>query len=87
MICRNCGFTRNQHLGSDLLCSGQKGTFNLRIDNMSATFLYRNAQGVGESRDAKLFQNGRALARVDNIIQALLSEGNTDISININVEN
>jgi hypothetical protein len=85
MVCRNCNRVRADHTTKNDIdfCIGVEGTYQPKITNMSAEFLYVNPQGVAESRDATLMHLGRSLARIDNIVDQLLADGNTNISINI----
>ncbi len=85
MVCANCNRAKADHaLRNDILwCIGVEGTYRVKITNLNATFLYRNTQGVGESRDAILMSANRKLARLDNIVEELIANGNTDISINL----
>lgn len=87
MKCKICGFEKHEHIGDDLLCIGNQGTFHAYIENATAEVLYTNENGVGAREGSyPIIRNGRSMSRVENVIERLLRLGYTDISINITAE-
>lgn len=84
MRCVHCRREREEHvlLNDQRVCVGHRSTYAPDLTTLSAEFIFMDGS-TARSEIVTLVQDNRRLARIDNIVERLLREGATRISVNI----